>query len=103
MTAVAAGPVIEIRVTAEGGADLVIATEADLVTVTEAEGTRVDETRGAEAETENDVATTAIAHARDVVKVPDSAAEVQTVVIHTGENMMTTDSLLTLFCHNFAT
>jgi len=89
VTVVAAGPVTEMLhvMTAGGGADLV------LVTATAAGGARVGGTRAAEAE--NDVAATAIDHARGTaveetvttsrlagtmtVKVPDTAAEVQTV------------------------
>lgn len=95
VTVVAAGPVTEILhvVTAGGGADLI------LVTATAAGGARVGGTRAAEAEreaeAENDVAATAIDHTRGTaveetvttsrlagtmtVRVPDTAAEVQTV------------------------
>ena len=116
MTVVAAGPVIDM--TAGGG--------AGLVTMTAAEGTRAGDTLEAEAETEieveiereagrgreNDVAATVIDHATDVVvgeamtmnrltgtttvKIPDTAAEVQTdSVTHMAWSItMITDNLL---------
>lgn len=121
VTVVAAGPVIDV--TAGGGADLVTVTaadgtragdthEAEAETEIEVEIERETE---AERETENVVAATVIDHATDVVvgeammmnrltgtttvKVPDTAAEVQTdsMTHMAGSIMMITDNLLDCF------